>query len=104
MEIRIRSVKQWLHVLACALAACPPAAAQGYPGRNVRIIVPFAPAGGTDIMARSLAQRLSESTGRQFVVENRPGGNALIGTEAVAKSAPDGYTLLITTNIFTINP
>jgi tripartite-type tricarboxylate transporter receptor subunit TctC len=66
--------------------------------------VPFAAAGGTDIMARSLAQRMTESTGQQFVVENRPGANALIGTEAVAKAAPDGYTLLLTTNIFTINP
>ena len=55
-------------------------------------------------MARSLAQRLTESTGQQFVVENRPGANALLGTEAVAKAAPDGYTLLLTTNIFTINP
>jgi tripartite-type tricarboxylate transporter receptor subunit TctC len=68
------------------------------------MIVPFAPAGGTDIMARILAQRMTESTGQQFVVENRAGANALIGTEAVAKSAPDGYTLLMTTNIFTINP
>ena len=68
------------------------------------MIVPFAPGGGTDIMARSLARRFAESTGQQFVVENRPGANALIGTEAVAKSAPDGYTLLLTTNIFTINP
>ena len=55
-------------------------------------------------MARSLAQRLTESSGQQFVVENRPGANALLGTEAVAKAAPDGYTLLLTTNIFTINP
>jgi len=80
------------------------AAAQTYPSRPVRLIVPFAPAGGTDIMARSLAQRMAESTGQQFVVENRAGANALIGTEAVAKAAPDGYTLLMTTNIFTINP
>ena len=55
-------------------------------------------------MARSLAQRMSESTGQPFIVENRPGANALIGTEAVAKAPPDGYTLLLTTNIFTINP
>ena len=56
------------------------------------MIVPFAAAGGSDIMARSLAQALTASTGQQFVVENRPGANALIGTEAVAKAAPDGYT------------
>jgi tripartite-type tricarboxylate transporter receptor subunit TctC len=90
---------------ACAQAAAAPASAPGtYPTRAVRLIVPFAPGGGTDIMARSLAQRMTESTGQQFVVENRPGANALIGTEAVAKSAPDGHTLLMTTNIFTINP
>jgi tripartite-type tricarboxylate transporter receptor subunit TctC len=89
---------------AYAQAAQPAVAAPAYPNRTVRIIVPFAAAGGTDIMARSLAQRMTESTGQQFVVENRPGANALIGTEAVAKAAPDGYTLLLTTNIFTINP
>jgi len=89
--------------LSLAVLAVFPAAAQ-YPERSVRLIVPFAPSGGTDIMARALAQRMAESTGRQFVVENRPGGNAIIGTEAVAKAAPDGYTLLLTTNIFTINP
>src|SRR6187402_1629981 len=87
-------------VLGSAHAAQPAA----YPVKPVRIIVPFAAAGGSDIMARSLAQALTASTGQQFVVENRPGANALIGTEAVAKAAPDGYTLLLTTNIFTINP
>jgi tripartite-type tricarboxylate transporter receptor subunit TctC len=85
----------------CASQAAQPIA---YPAKTVRIIVPFAAAGGSDIMARSLAQRLTESSGQQFVVENRPGANALLGTEAVAKAAPDGYTLLLTTNIFTINP
>jgi len=91
--------------LVCVAAAWGQAAQPvAYPAKTVRIIVPFAAAGGTDIMARSLAQRMTESTGQQFVVENRPGANALIGTEAVAKAAPDGYTLLLTTNIFTINP
>jgi len=91
--------------LFCVAAAWAQAAQPvAYPAKTVRIIVPFAAAGGTDIMARSLAQRMTESTGQQFVVENRPGANALIGTEAVAKAAPDGYTLLLTTNIFTINP
>ena len=89
---------------ACAQAAAPALPPNAYPAKSVRLIVPFAPGGGTDIMARSLAQRLAESTGQQFVVENRSGANALIGTEAVAKSAPDGYVLLLTTNIFTINP
>jgi tripartite-type tricarboxylate transporter receptor subunit TctC len=94
---------------ACLAAACIFAAmlawGQGaYPTRGVRLIVPFAPGGGTDIIARTLAQRLAENTGQQFVVDNRAGGNAVIGTEAVARAAPDGHTLLITTNIFTINP
>ena len=93
-----------LAVASNAQAAQPAASNANYPARTVRIIVPFAAAGGTDIMARSLAQRLTQSTGQQFVVENRAGANALIGTEAVAKAAPDGYTLLLTTNIFTINP
>src|SRR5882757_10495301 len=91
--------------IACVAASCSHAAQPAaYPVKPVRMIVPFAAAGGTDIMARSLAQSMTASTGQQFVVENRPGANALIGTEAVAKSAPDGYTLLLTTNIFTINP
>lgn len=79
-------------------------AQSSYPSKSIRIVVPFAPAGGTDIFARSLAQRFSESMGRQVLVDNRPGGNAVIGTELVAKAAPDGHTVLMTTNIFTINP
>ena len=68
--------------------------AQEYPSKPVRIIVPFTAAGGTDILARSLAQRLSETMGQQVLVDNRPGGNGLIGAEAVARAAPDGYVLL----------
>ena len=79
------------------------ASAQTFPAKSVRIIVPYAPAGGTDIITRSLAQKLSESTGQQFIVENRPGANGIIGTDIVAKSAPDGYNLIMTTNALTIN-
>jgi len=94
-----------VYCLAVALLlAAGGASAQGYPEKPVRVIVPFAPSGGTDIMARAVTQHMAASTGRQFVVENRAGGNAIIGTEAVAKAPPDGYTLLFTTNIFTINP
>lgn len=79
-------------------------AQSSYPSKSIRIVVPFAPAGGTDIFARSLAQRFAESMGRQVLVDNRPGGNAVIGTEIVARAAADGHTVLMTTNIFTINP
>src|SRR5207249_4613805 len=71
------------------------ARAQAYPARPVRIIVPFAAAGGTDIFARLIAQWLSERLGQQFIVENRPGGATNIGTEAVVRAPADGYTLLI---------
>jgi tripartite-type tricarboxylate transporter receptor subunit TctC len=66
--------------------------------------VPFAASGGTDILARSLGQRMSESMGQTVIVENRPGANSIIGTDFVAKAAPDGYTLLFTTQVLTINP
>src|SRR5258705_5830254 len=69
--------------------------AQPYPVRPVRFISPYAPGGGTDIMARTLAQKLSESLNHQFIVDNRPGGGGIVGTEAVAKSPPDGYTILL---------
>ncbi|HEV7799688.1 MAG TPA: tripartite tricarboxylate transporter substrate-binding protein, partial [Burkholderiales bacterium] len=82
----------------------PRSAAQRYPAKLIRIIVPFAPSGGTDILARSLGQRMSESMGQTVIVENRPGANSIIGTDFVAKAAPDGYTLLFTTQVLTINP
>lgn len=79
----------------CALAASGSAIAQTYPVKPVRIIVPFAPGGATDILARLVAQRLTESMGQQMIVENRAGGGTVIGTDLVAKSAPDGYVLLM---------
>jgi tripartite-type tricarboxylate transporter receptor subunit TctC len=69
--------------------------AQAYPNKSVRIVVPFPPGGGTDVVARILAQKLSDSWGQQAVVENKPGASGTIGSDLVAKSAPDGYTLLL---------
>ena len=90
--------RQFLH-LAAGAAALPAvsriASAQSYPSRPVRMIVPFGPAGTTDIVARLIGQWLSEHLGQQFVVENRPGGAGNIGTEAVVRAPADGYTLLM---------
>jgi len=85
-----------------ALAALP-AGAQSYPSRPVRIIVPFAAGGPADIYARFIGQRLQKELGQAFVIEDRPGGGSVIGTDAVAKSEPDGYTLLMMSNTHTVN-
>jgi len=79
------------------------AQAQSYPGRPVKVIVPFGAGGPADIYARFLGQRLQEPLGQPFVVENRPGGGSVIGTDAVAKSPADGYTLLLMSNTHTVN-
>jgi tripartite-type tricarboxylate transporter receptor subunit TctC len=78
--------------------------AQAYPAHTVRIIVPFAPGGPTDVMARILAQKLSENLGQPFVVENRAGAGGNIGMSVAAKSAADGYTLLMVSSSFVVNP
>ena len=87
-------------VFAAGLAV---AQAPAYPVKSVRLLVPSSPGGGTDILARVLAQKMSETFGQQFVVENRPGAGQVIGIEAVARSAPDGYTLLMAASAIVIN-
>ena len=95
-----------LSALLVALLCAVPlqrAQAQDYPTRAVKIIVPFAPGGSADVFGRFIAQRLQESLGQSFVIDNRPGGGSVIGTDAVAKAAPDGYTLLVMSNTHTVN-
>jgi tripartite-type tricarboxylate transporter receptor subunit TctC len=102
----IHSRRRFLHMAAGAVAlpALPRIArAQAYPTRPVRIIVPFAAGGGTDVLARLMGQWLSERLGQPFIVENRPGGGSNIGTEAVVRASPDGYTLLMITPSNTTN-
>jgi len=94
----IRGVFASLLALAAASAW-----AQSYPARAVRIVVPFAVGGSADIYGRFLAAKLSDAMGHPFVIENRPGGGAVVGTDAVAKSAPDGYSVLIMSNTHTVN-
>ena len=93
-----------LGIALCAFGAGE-AGAQNYPSKPVRFVSPYAPGGGTDIMARTLAQKLTESMGQQFVVENRAGGGGIVGIESVAKAAPDGYTILLgSKGPLTMNP
>jgi tripartite-type tricarboxylate transporter receptor subunit TctC len=99
----------WLIRLCCALfcaaiAASVTARAEDYPNKNVRMLVPFAAAGPTDIIARLIGQKLGELYGRQFVVENVPGAGGNIGTAQAAKSPADGYTLLVISTGFMVNP
>jgi len=90
-------------VIFFALAAGPAAAQSDYPVRPVRIVVPSPPGGGTDIIARVLAQYLAKTMGQQFFVENRPGAGNMIGIESVARAAPDGYTLLFAPSTLALN-
>jgi tripartite-type tricarboxylate transporter receptor subunit TctC len=90
--------------LALAAFAVPALAQTSYPTRTVRLIVPSSPGGGTDISARILAPQLTQFLGQQVIVENRPGAGTMIGGEAVARAAPDGYTLLMGISTLAINP
>ena len=95
-------MKNFLLVLGLLLSGA--ACAQDWPAKPVRFIVPYPPGGGTDVIARIVQPRLQEALGQQIVIENRGGAGGAVGTEAAAKSAPDGYTFLFTLSSHTINP
>src|SRR5215471_14365416 len=92
------------HLLAGSLAAAAsPAFAQAWPAKPVRIVVPFGPGGPADVYARQIGQELTEVLKQQFVIENKPGAGAVVGTDVVAKAPPDGYTILMMSNTHTTN-
>ena len=98
-------MRRFTITVLAVLALTAPAAGQSYPERVVRIVNPYPPGGSVDVMARILAQKLTDSLGQQFIVENRSGGGGNTGSESVAKAEPDGYTLLFTApGPLTINP
>ena len=103
-ESTIRRFAAVSWALLAAAAAPHSAIAQSYPARPIRIIVPLAPGGGNDAVARLVGQKLSESMGQSVIVENRPGGGGVIASEAVAKAPPDGYTLYLVSTSFTAAP
>jgi tripartite-type tricarboxylate transporter receptor subunit TctC len=100
------SLRILVGIAAAALAtSAPPAASQAYPSKPVRIVVPYPAGGGIDIMSRQIAQRLAQKFNQSVVVENKPGAGTLLAAESVARAAPDGHTLLVTTDAtMTINP
>src|SRR3989442_1096108 len=105
-DFDMRSTKFVLGTLAllAAVLGVAPAMGQQYPTKPVRIIVPFAPGGGNDFIARFVAQRLTEALGKQVIVENKPGAGGVLGIEQGIKAAPDGYTLTLIASSYTVNP
>src|SRR6478752_7737935 len=104
MGERMMKVATRILVLAAAVLIGGTAQGAGYPDHPVKIVVPFVPAGPTDVMARLIAQKLSESLKQQFYVHNHPGAGGNIGMTQVAKSAPDGYTMLVASSSYVVNP
>lgn len=100
----MKNLAKSLIAAALCAASLGAAHAQSYPNKPVKLIVPFAPGGFTDVVARILGQRLSTAMGQQFVIENKAGAGSIIGTDFVAKSAPDGYTLVMISTTHVISP
>ena len=92
MCIDVRSLTRLVDRFQSMLAGADATLAQGWPNRSIRMVVPYTPGGYTDLMARLVGQKISEALGQPIVFENKPGANAIIGTDVVAKAAPDGYT------------
>ena len=98
-------MSRWFASILFALAACSLApASAAYPDRVIKIVVPFAPGGGTDVVARTLAQEMAKELGASVIIENKPGAGTILGTQLVAASPPDGYTLLMGTFANAVNP
>lgn len=106
IRIQISTKRTAVALLAAACASIGPAqvAAQTFPSKPIRLVVPFAPGGGTDLIARVLGEQMTRDLGQPVLVENKPGAGTIIGTELVAKSAPDGYTLVVSTFAHAVNP
>ena len=94
----------FISLLAAILQLTTPVHAAEYPNRTIKMIIPFAPGGGSDTLGRVLAEKIGNELGASVIVENKPGASSIIGTDAVAKAAPDGYTLLLTNSAITSNP
>lgn len=104
MRIPPRRIFARLLLLVAAAFALPPAMAQAFPSRPIRLVVPFPAGGGTDTIARTLAEGLARELGQSVIVDNKPGAGTVIGNDAVAKSAPDGHVLLLNTSAIAIVP
>jgi tripartite-type tricarboxylate transporter receptor subunit TctC len=103
-ETNMRNTLLPLLIAACAVFITPAAPAQTYPAKPLRLVVPFPAGGGTDIVARSLGERMAADLGQSIIIDNRPGAGTMIGSDNVAKSPPDGYTLLMATFAHAVNP